>query len=271
MPRSATRIHRTKQHRSAVPGVEARTLVSDRSFPRHAHDQLGIGIMLSGAHRSWSAVGQVEACAGDAIMVNPGELHDGMPVGGAPRAWRMLYFDPAFVACLATPEGAEGSEIIRPAVHDPLLAARFRQVFDALTTSPPDPILVEESLVLLVMHVLRRHAASRRTADEPSPPVKRALARLEAEPAAAVSLTELARLAGVSRFQLVRGFAREVGATPHAYLIQRRVRLAARLLARGRSIAEAAIDAGFADQSHLTRAFVRQLGVTPGRYAAAIR
>jgi AraC-like DNA-binding protein len=227
--------------------------------------------MLSGAHRSWSVVGHVEACAGDAIMVNPGELHDGMPLDGAPRAWRMLYFDPAIVAGLAAPESAADGEIVRPAVRDPLLATRFRRVFDAVTEAPPDPIRVEEGLLLLVMHALRRHGLRRRPASEPSPPVRRALLRLEADPAAPVSLSELARLAGVSRFQLVRGFAREVGTTPYAYLVQRRVRLAARLLARGRSIAEAAIDAGFADQSHLTRAFVRQLGVTPGRYAAAIR
>jgi AraC-like DNA-binding protein len=61
-----------------------------------------------------------------------------------------------------------------------------------------------------------------------------------------------------------------VGITPHAYLVQRRVRLARGLLAAGRTPAQAAAEAGFADQSHLTRAFLRQLGVTPGRYRAAL-
>jgi AraC-like DNA-binding protein len=83
-------------------------------------------------------------------------------------------------------------------------------------------------------------------------------------------LAELAELSGVSRFQLLRGFACEVGATPHAYLVQRRVGLARQLLAAGQSIVDAAINAGFADQSHMTRAFVRQFGVTPGRYVAAM-
>ncbi len=41
------------------------------------------------------------------------------------------------------------------------------------------------------------------------------------------------------------------------------------MLARGVSIAAAACEAGFADQSHLTRAFARQFGVTPGQYVAA--
>jgi AraC-like DNA-binding protein len=93
---------------------------------------------------------------------------------------------------------------------------------------------------------------------------------LDAAPEVPTSLAELAAFSGVSRFQLLRGFAREVGTTPHAYLVQRRVRLVRRLLAAGRSPANAALLAGFADQSHMTRAFVRQFGITPGRYSAAI-
>ena len=84
------------------------------------------------------------------------------------------------------------------------------------------------------------------------------------------TLAELAALSGVSRFQLLRGFAREVGATPHAYVVQRRVLLARRLVAQRRSLAEAAAGAGFADQSHMTRAFVPEFGITPARYRAAL-
>jgi AraC-like DNA-binding protein len=62
-----------------------------------------------------------------------------------------------------------------------------------------------------------------------------------------------------------------VGTTPHAYLVQRRVLLARQLLVAGQSLVEAAVNAGFADQSHMTRAFVRQFGVAPGRYVAALR
>jgi AraC-like DNA-binding protein len=100
--------------------------------------------------------------------------------------------------------------------------------------------------------------------------VRKALERFDGDAASPTRLTELAELAGISRFQLLRAFVREVGATPHAYLVQRRVFLARRLLAAGRPIVEAAMDAGFADQSHLTLAFVRQFGVTPGRYVAAL-
>jgi hypothetical protein len=57
------RTHRVRNHLSALPGVEAMTLRSDHAFPRHAHDTFGIGVILEGAQRSWSVVGQVEAAA----------------------------------------------------------------------------------------------------------------------------------------------------------------------------------------------------------------
>jgi AraC-like DNA-binding protein/quercetin dioxygenase-like cupin family protein len=267
---AACKVHRVTQHRSVLPGVEARTITSDRTFPRHSHDQLGIGVVLSGAHRSWSGIGHVEARAGDSIMVNPGEMHDGMPGGQGPRQWRMLYFEPAVVARATRAEGVEVIEVVRPAVHDPVLASLFVRSFDRVIEQPSSELAIEESLLMLVMRALRKHGARQTPSRELSPSVRRALERVEADPASQTSLAELARLSGISRFQLVRGFVREVGVTPHAYVLQRRVLLARQLLTLGQSIVEAAMNAGFADQSHLTRAFLRQFGVTPGRYLAAI-
>jgi AraC-like DNA-binding protein len=257
------------QHRSALCWVEARTLASDRVFPRHSHDQLGVGVIVSGAHRSWSGIGNVEARAGDIIMVNPGEMHDGMPLGGHPREWRMLYFDPAVVTRLVEAEGVSGIEVARPAVSDRLLATHFAALFASVIDTTPDQLLLEENLLRVIMRISRCHGLRPPPGREPSPPVKKALARLDGDAASPIRLTELAELVGISRYQLLRAFVREVGATPHAYLVQRRVFLARRLLAAGRPIVQAAMDAGFADQSHLTRAFVRQFGVTPGRYVAA--
>src|SRR5207253_5313103 len=102
-----------------------------------------------------------------------------------------------------------------------------------------------------------------------TPPTRMACVGRDGAPAAPVSLAELASLSCVSRFQLLRGFARELGITPHAYLLQSRTRLARAQLASGRPIADAAAEAGFADQSHLTRAFARQFGITPGRFMQA--
>lgn len=83
------------------------------------------------------------------------------------------------------------------------------------------------------------------------------------------SLDDLADIAGLSRFHLLRAFARELGVPPHEYQIQLRV-AEARRLRHGQSILEVAYELGFADQSHLTRHFKRIIGVTPGAYVRAV-
>jgi AraC-like DNA-binding protein len=267
---TTTRMHRVEQHRSGIPGIEALTLFSNHAFPRHSHDQFGIGIMTSGAQRSWSVIGQVESKAGDVIMVNPGEMHDGMPVDGAARGWRILYLDPALVAREIADETTDAEPVFRPLARDPQLAREVIRLFTHVQNPAPDHLATEESLARCLLRVLHRHEVHGPRAARASPAVLKAIRRLDAAPEVPTSLAELAALSGVSRFQLLRGFAREVGATPHAYLVQRRVRLARQLLAAGRSPADAALLTGFADQSHMTRAFVRQFGITPGRYQAAI-
>jgi AraC-like DNA-binding protein len=265
----APRIHQVKQHRSAVLGIEAMTLVSNHHFPRHSHDQFSIGVIAFGAQRSWSGVGSVSASAGDVIMANPGEMHDGAPLDGSVRGWRMIYLDPSLMASEVKEEFAGPVEIVRPVARDSLLARHFAGLFACLTADQSDCLARDETLLRSLMCLLGRHGMARPSSTRQSPCVERAIQRLDSLDGQ-VSLAELAALSGVSRFQLLRGFAREVGITPHAYLVQRRVCLARRLLADGQTPAQAAIQAGFADQSHMTRAFVRQLGVTPGRYRAAI-
>jgi AraC-like DNA-binding protein len=63
---------------------------------------------------------------------------------------------------------------------------------------------------------------------------------------------------------------REVGLTPHRYIVQLRVERARKLLRQGETPAAVAAAAGFTDQSHMTRAFARQFGVSPARYRAAV-
>jgi AraC-like DNA-binding protein len=262
------RTHHVTQHRSPISSIEVLELVSNHSFPRHSHDQYGIGIVLSGAQRSWSGVGQVESFPGDVITVNPGEMHDGTAIGGRIRRWRIVYLEPSYIAQEMALETTKQVEFVSPSLRDPWLARLVHALFNHLTLEAA-PLAIEENLVPIVVRLMSADPQSTVASRRPSPPIGKARARIDSDPAAQIRLSELAILSGISRYQLVRGFARELGATPHAYIIQRRVRLARQLLLAGETIAAAAQRAGFADQSHLTRAFVRQFGVTPGRYLAA--
>jgi AraC-like DNA-binding protein len=92
-------------------------------------------------------------------------------------------------------------------------------------------------------------------------------AQLESPP----SLDELSAASGANKFVLLRRFKRELGITPHAYVVALRLDHARELLARGVHVADVAARLGFSDQAHFTRAFRKSLGWTPARYARAVR
>ncbi|WP_210405312.1 helix-turn-helix domain-containing protein [Limnobaculum zhutongyuii] len=260
-----TRIHYAHAHKTYTPGLEMMSLVSNSTFPRHFHELFGIGMIRSGGHRSWSGIGQIQALPGDLITVNPGEIHDGMSIGSHVRQWDMFYFDPTFVANTLADEADSYSEITRPALNDIRFAGIFSAFCNVINTKTPDMMAIEEMNQLLLHYTFRHYGTRYYRPVTHSPAVTLARQRLDDAPEQPVSLQELAHLTNLSRFQLLRGFAKEVGLPPHAYLLQRRVHLARKLLATNKSLSDTALEAGFADQSHMTRAFTRLLGITPGR------
>ncbi|UXS00514.1 helix-turn-helix transcriptional regulator [Agrobacterium tumefaciens] len=255
--------------KTSMPGVAAVIADSDRSFPRHMHDQFGIGLVERGAQKSQSGRGQVEAQAGNLITVNPGEVHDGIPLGQGGRAWTMLYLDPEVVhAAVSDIEEKQngGFEFVHPVDVRPL-ANRFRLLFAAMTARD-DAMRCEETLLTLMSAVFEKpRPLSVRAAPEA---MNRAREMIDDSPERQFLLADLAGEAGMSRFRFLRSFAHVTGLTPHNYLLQRRVQAARRLLAQGMAPAEAALTSGFSDQSHLNRVFVRYFGVTPSAYRAAL-
>jgi AraC-like DNA-binding protein len=263
-------------HAFPLAGIDPMSASTARAFPRHTHDEYGIGVVDAGDHASWSGRGQVEAGPGYFICVNPGEVHDGRAIGGRPRTWRILYFDPAALADLRADilEGVQGSfTFAAPVFADRGLHRLFEAAFGHATGQvEPGTTMPCETAVLRLVARLAVHSTARPVRGEgPTGCIHRARQRIDADPAAPLTLIELAREAQLSRYQLIRAFARELGLTPHAYILQRRIALAQRMIRAGRDLAEVAAAAGFCDQSHLTRRFVQQFGVTPRRYAVVAR
>ncbi|PST27024.1 AraC family transcriptional regulator [Mesorhizobium plurifarium] len=257
-----------------IAGVDVVEAATNHSFARHTHEQFGIGLIRAGAQTSLSGRGTVEAKAGDVITVNPGEVHDGAPIGDAGRSWRMLYFDPPLVASLIddVSEGKRSDcEFSDPVIRNAGLAARFGTIFAAAAGAggAGTGFRWEELAVTLFAEAMQL-APPNAPASAPKS-VAAAVSLIDDDPLAPLSLADLARESGLSRFQLVRGFAKATGLTPHAYLVQRRIDVVRRLIAGGMPLAEAAAAGGFVDQSHMTRVFVRKYGFSPGAYAQAVK
>jgi AraC-like DNA-binding protein len=80
------------------------------------------------------------------------------------------------------------------------------------------------------------------------------------------SLASLARTAGMSRLHFAHVFRELMGVSAYAYLLRRRLELAAKLLKSGASVTEACFTVGFNNLSHFTRTFRRHFGIRPSQF-----
>jgi AraC-like DNA-binding protein len=244
------------------------------AYPPHTHDTYVIGTIEAGCE-IWHARGvRHHATAGDIVFNHPLDIHDGLPGEGG-YAYRMTYPSVELITEIArdvTGRDAVGTPFFHAAtMRDPETAAAFSAAHRAVEAAV-DGLAGEEALTRAYALCLVRHAnlAQRRLGREGGP-VTRVRDAIEARHGEDLRLDDLARLAGLSRHHLIRAFAAETGITPHAYLIDVRVRRAREAIRAGRPIADVAHATGFADQAHLTRAFKARVGVSPGAYRRAVQ
>jgi AraC-like DNA-binding protein len=91
---------------------------------------------------------------------------------------------------------------------------------------------------------------------------------LAAHPREQTPASTLEKIAGTDRFTITRDFRWAFGTSPDRYRTQRRLAVAQAAIKSGRPLAQVASEAGFADQSHMTRQFKRTYGLTPTRWRA---
>jgi AraC-like DNA-binding protein len=159
---------------------------------------------------------------------------------------------------------AEDARCPMPAggLSDPAWCAAFDHAFAAIEAASPPADAAVAALVRLTCALLPNPW---KAPVEPGA-VRRARRLVEADAVHDLRLPALAQAAGMSAFHLHRVYRRLWGVTPAQHGLEARLRAARATLLTGASVAAAAAASGFADQSHLTRAFRRFMGVPPERW-----
>jgi AraC family transcriptional regulator len=158
---------------------------------------------------------------------------------------------------------------------------RIRNLGSALYAelADPDPafrLFVSQVSLALVTHVAARYGgfvANAGVAKGGLAPwqMRRAQEMLGANLDGNLLLEDIARECGLSVSHFSRAFRDSVGLPPHRWLIKRRVETAKSLMREGHAaLSEIALQCGFADQSHFTRAFSRETGASPGQWRRCI-
>jgi AraC-like DNA-binding protein len=252
-------------------GVELlRAWFAGEAYADHRHDTYAIGLTDSGVQvfdyrgsRRVSLPGQVAA-------LYPDELHNGRAGTAEGFGYRIVYVEPAQLA--EALRALCGRPYPMPFIGEgvtanPWLARAIGRAFQA----PLESLAVDSLVLELAEGLLATEQGAARPMATPlvdSIAVERARQFLDAERTRVVLSSELAAIAGLTRYELARQFKRQLGTSPHRYLLMRRLGLARQLIDGELPLAAVATEVGFADQAHLTRMFKAAFGLTPARYRA---
>ena len=154
-------------------------------------------------------------------------------------------------------------------VDAPILQTIARRLRTELARGgPTGPLFADTILQMLSVGMLQLFTDHRPETETADCNVAAARDLIHEESERALSLAELATLCHISQSQLLRAFRQRYGTTPHRYLLERRIEKAKHILLaeKDKPLAEIALDLGYADQSHMSRAFVAATGVTPRRF-----
>ncbi|HDR9090962.1 AraC family transcriptional regulator [Burkholderia vietnamiensis] len=269
-----THEHWLVARRDPETGIESlRAHFSGHAYDPHDHDDMLIGFTEQGVQRFQCHRSLHTSVPGRAILIEPGATHDGHAPEAGGFTYSMLYLPQAWVERAARRIDLPGLSGVEAAfghtlVDDRALVEAIRDAFVALHGNE-GKLARDQTLDRLLTRLGGQLRASSPTGvggrDVP-PAIARVRELLHMRMDGNPGLDELAELAGVDRFRLTRLFQRAYGTSPHAYLVRLRLRAARRLLAAGRTPAQAAADVGFADQSHLGRWFRRAYRMTPAAY-----
>ncbi|MFN8590449.1 MAG: AraC family transcriptional regulator [Thermomicrobiales bacterium] len=257
------------RHVAPIPGVQVlEAWLPTVAYRRHRHDVYAIGLTDVGIQAfSYRGEGRI-SLPGQVAVLHPDEAHDGRAGTDAGFGYRLLYIEPALIAEAVRAERGHRATlpfVSQPVIDSAALAAAVRFAFGNLH----EP-LARDHLIAAIAHGLL--AA---TEDSPRHSIPRqidlaAIGRvrhfLAAETRRIVRSEELEAISGLTRFDLARQFRAGLGTSPYRYSLARRLERARAMILAGESLADIALETGFADQAHFTRQFVAAYGLSPRRY-----
>ncbi|MBY0239613.1 MAG: AraC family transcriptional regulator [Burkholderiaceae bacterium] len=199
-----------------------------------------------------------------------------------PCAHRIVARDHAELLCATIVSHGSADGLIRtlprvipmPLAQMPALAVTFNLLFEEAGQQGYGQKLILDRLCdVLLLQALREMLAQRggvmgRVFGLSDSTLSRAILAMHAEPGARWTVDTLAGLCGMSRSKFAQRFHAVVGIPPAEYLLEQRIHLAKRLLARGRQVQEIAAEVGYSTQPAFTRAFRTTCKMTPREWLA---
>lgn len=229
----------------------------------HRHDTYSIGRTLSGVQSFHYKGTMRHGMPGNTLVLHPDEVHDCMAGTEAGSRYRVAYVDPALIQQVL---GGEPLPFIVGGLSSHPRLYRASESFMQAMDHPLDAMEEQDALFDLAM-ALRAVAGKprgRKRLDYRA--TERAREFILEHLHMSITLEMLEHASGRERWSLSRDFRVLYGTSPYRFVTLRRLDQFRGLVLNGFTLVDAALAAGFHDQSHMTRHFTRCYGVPPSRW-----
>ena len=250
------------------------TAGQERDFHFHEFDK--VVVLLSG-HVDYTVEDITYALKPwDVLLVKHHTIHKAVIDQSVPYERIIIYLDGKYFG-RSMPEAhlmdsfdqadRSGQHLLTPSVSQ---RQEIQRVLSAYEDSAGDegvgaPALRETFIIQLLIHISRMTASSTQPRESQyDPKIQQVLSYINENLTEELSVEQLAEQAYLSKYHFMRLFKAQTGSTVHAYVRQKRLLHAARLIREGTSVGKAAADSGFGDYSAFHRAFRESFGISPG-------
>lgn len=231
------------------------------SFPAHFHEEYTIGVSVKGIQKFDVQGKSLVVEPYSVFLLKPHLMHAHYPIADLGWSFKSLYLSTDFMKHLL-----KGTAMNKMSDHPILI--NDRALFKQYMRIHANKLLPDEALIADFIRQLSGKAIQ--MADDTVSGLPEKIIALKQhlyeQSNQKLGLKNLADIYQIDKYQLIRQFSQHLGVTPNTYLTILRIEKARKMLNDGYPVVEAALEAGFYDQSHFHHNFVYYTGVTPGNF-----
>jgi len=237
---------------------------SNENFQKHFHDTYTIGLTYTGFLRAYKQYQRFDSYMYSCRINNPGEIHCGIA-----KNWSHVNFYPKIELLSNLYEQIFFERKVplfeEYIVNNKALFIKLNTFFYSFFEKKPS-IIIESNLIDALSYLILNftsHTKELNHVFNDKKIIKQSLDFINDSIYENISLDSLAKNCSLSKYHFLRVFKKELGITPHSFIINERINRANILIQNGKSICDASIQVGFNDQSHFSRNFKKYFGYSP--------
>ncbi|MBY9077415.1 AraC family transcriptional regulator [Paenibacillus sp. HN-1] len=240
-----------------------------QKFPNHFHEYYVIGFIEKGQRLLSCKNKEYVIEPGDLLLFNPRDNHACEQIDGQTLDYRCINIQPEIMSkAICEITGKEYLPYFTSQVvfHSDLVVV-LRELHQMLMEEESD-FRKEEIFFFLLEQLVEEYTEQAVPAGntEQSMEARAICEFLENHYMENITLNDLCKLTGLSKYYLLRSFTKQKGISPYSYLETIRIDKAKKMLEQGILPIDVALQTGFTDQSHFSNFFKKFIGLTPKQY-----